>query len=166
MHEVAFVEVHIRMEVPPPGTAAGTAAKSTVGRGFTVTMVIAGALAPPGPVQVRINVAVAVSVPELCEPLTPSVPLHAPEAMQDVAFVEVHISMVDSPAAIDVSDACIDTVAGGLTEAAPPQAQSSSTQASNKNRTMDRMAYLWFFAWYVAGPARTVRRFAKSVAYN
>jgi len=43
-------------------------------------------------------------------PLVPSVPLQPLEALQDVAYAEVQVSVAEPPASIVVVDALIDTV--------------------------------------------------------
>jgi hypothetical protein len=52
VHESAFVEAHVRVELPPTATVMGVAASVTVGTEFTVTVAVASELTPPGPVQV------------------------------------------------------------------------------------------------------------------
>jgi hypothetical protein len=54
LHESAFAELHVNVELPPKATAAGAAVRVTVGTGFTVTVTVAGELVPPGPVQVSV----------------------------------------------------------------------------------------------------------------
>ena len=73
---------------------------------------VAAALVPPGPVHVKEKVVLADSAPVLCVPLTPSVPLHPPEALHEVAFAELHVSIADSPASIVVCDA-VNVAVGG-----------------------------------------------------
>jgi hypothetical protein len=43
---------------------------------------------PPGPVHVSVYLVVVVSAPVACDPLIASLPLHPPEALQEVAFVD------------------------------------------------------------------------------
>jgi hypothetical protein len=146
VHDVASVEVQARMEAPPEATSVGVAVSSTVGRGFTVTVAVAAALIPPGPVHVKENTVVVVNTPVLCVPLPVSAPLHPPEALQDVALVEVHVSVAESPAAIVVGDALIDTAGGRTTagwrttglEAPPPHADSASAGARIKSQEVER----------------------------
>jgi len=52
VHESAFVEFHVNVELPPTATATGAAARVTVGMGITVIATLAVWLVPPGPVQV------------------------------------------------------------------------------------------------------------------
>jgi hypothetical protein len=51
-----------------------------------------------------------VSAPLLCVPLVGSTPLHAPEAAQEVAFVELHANIAALPLATDAGDAVKLTV--------------------------------------------------------
>jgi len=66
-------------------------------------------------------------------PLKPGVPLHPPEATQDVAFAEDHVSIADPPASIAVCDAFIDTVGCGMTGLEPPLHADSNSDARIKN---------------------------------
>jgi hypothetical protein len=89
----------------------------------TVTVVEAVAL-PSAPVHLSVYVAVAEGV-SVVEPLVASVPDHAPDPVQDVVFVELHVSVVELPTVMAEGDAVIVAVggcaAGGLivTVAAP-----------------------------------------------
>jgi hypothetical protein len=53
VQEVAFVEVHVSVEVPPMATVCGLAVRLAVGTGTTATVTLAGGEEPPDPVQVR-----------------------------------------------------------------------------------------------------------------
>jgi len=53
VHESAFAEFHVNVELPPTATATGVAARVAVGTGITVTVAVACGLVPPGPVQVK-----------------------------------------------------------------------------------------------------------------
>jgi len=68
---------------------------------------------PPPPEQFSENVPVLVSAPVVCEPLVALVPDQAPDAVQEVAFVEDHVSAEDAPLATDVGLAASDTVGLG-----------------------------------------------------
>jgi hypothetical protein len=70
----------------------------------------------------------------LCVPLAPSDPFHPPEALQEVALVEVHVSVAESPASIVVDDAVSATLGSGTGAMAPPQAESSSAAAEFKSQ--------------------------------
>jgi hypothetical protein len=126
VQEVAFVELHMSIEAPPLTTDMGDALSNTVGAGVvtgvvtgvvvaaTVTVAVAGALTPPDdPVQVSEYDALAVNAPVLWVPLAASGPVHAPEAVQAVALVELQMSVESPPLATDVGDAARDTVGTG-----------------------------------------------------
>jgi hypothetical protein len=55
---------------------------------------------PPGPLQVNVNVVVAVTAPVDCEPWTVFVPDQAPEAAQAVALVADQFSVALLPLVI------------------------------------------------------------------
>ena len=63
VHDVALVELHISVEVPPLATVDGSAVKLAVGMTATATVAVAGALVPPGPVQLREYVVLEVRAP-------------------------------------------------------------------------------------------------------
>jgi len=98
VHVVALVEVHVKVELAPEATAVGVAASETDGGGYTVTAAMTGAVVPPGPVQVKENVAFAIRMPVLCVPLLASVPLQSPLAVHEAAWIELHVSMDVFPA--------------------------------------------------------------------
>jgi hypothetical protein len=58
---------------------------------------------------------VVVTAPVLCVPLGPCVPLQPPEAVQDVALVELHVSVEAAPLATEVGFAVNVTVGAGTT---------------------------------------------------
>ena len=71
------------------------------GGGDAITVTVADWVAdPPPPVQVRVYVEVTVGVAD-CVPETVFAPDHVPDAVQDVASVEVHESVEDWPLVID-----------------------------------------------------------------
>ena len=75
-----------------------------------VTVILANADAdPPLPVHVRVYVEFAVGE-TVSEPLTDRAPLQLPDAEQLVALVELHVSVEDWPAVIDVGVAVRVTV--------------------------------------------------------
>jgi len=78
------------------------------------TVTVADALAvPPDPVQERLKVLLLVSAPEDSLPEVALAPDHAPEAEQEVAFVEDQVSVEDPPLATNVGFAASDTVGNG-----------------------------------------------------
>jgi len=79
----------------------------------TATVALAGVLVPPVPVQVSVNVAAAVSGPVLATPLAAFAPVQPPEAVQAVAFVELHVRVDAAPLATEVGAAARVTVGTG-----------------------------------------------------
>ena len=66
MHDVALVELHVSVDVPPEATFVGFAVRMAVGTVLAVTMTVAlAAVLPPGPVQVSENAVFALSAPVL-----------------------------------------------------------------------------------------------------
>jgi hypothetical protein len=113
--DVALVELHVSVEVPPLATEIGFAVRVTVGVPGTVTVAVATPLVPPAPVQVNKYEFVAVSAAVPCVPLVALVPLQPPEAAQEVAFVELHVSVEVAPLAMEVGFAVNVTVGAGAT---------------------------------------------------
>ena len=85
----------------------------TVGVPGTVTVAVATLLVPPAPVQVNEYEFVAVSAPVPCVPLVALAPLQPPEAAQEVALVELHVSVEVPPLATEVGFAVSVTVGAG-----------------------------------------------------
>ena len=82
--------------------------------GVPLTVTVADALAvPPDPVQARLNVLVLVSAPVDWLPEVALLPDQAPEAVQEVAFVEDQVRVDDPPLVTDVGFAASDTVGTG-----------------------------------------------------
>ena len=113
MHELALVELHVSLEAPPLATDVGFAANVAVGVPGTVTVAVATLLVPPVPVQVNEYDVVAVRALVLWLPLVASAPLQPPEAVHDVALVELHVSVEAAPPATAVGFADSVTVAAG-----------------------------------------------------
>jgi len=108
---VALFEFHVSVEAPPLTTEVGFAVTVTVGAGTTVTLAVATLLVPPAPVQVNEYDPAIVRAPVLCEPLVALVPLQFPVAVQEVALVELHVSVEAPPLATEVGFAVSVTVA-------------------------------------------------------
>ena len=108
---MALLEFHVNVEAPPLTTEVGFAVNVTVGAGTTVTLAVATLLAPPTPVQVNEYEPAIVRGPVLCVPLVALVPLQFPEAVHDVALVELHVSVEAPPLATEVGFAVSVTVA-------------------------------------------------------
>ena len=111
-----MVEDQIRVEAAPLATDVGFAVRDTVGTGGVTVTVAAALPVPPAPVQARVNVLVIVSAPLDWLPEIVLVPVHAPEATQEVASVEDQVRVEDAPLVADAGLAVSDTVgAGGMT---------------------------------------------------
>jgi hypothetical protein len=100
VHDVALVELQVSVEAPPLVTVVGFAVNVAVGT--IATVAVAAALMPPGPEQVREYEAFAVRAPVLWLPPAASVPLQPPDAVHDVALVELQVSAETPPRAIVV----------------------------------------------------------------
>lgn len=88
VHAVAFVDDQDRVDEAPLVMLAGLALKLTLG-GAAVTVTVADCVAePPAPVQVNVNLVVALIATVAWVPLVASAPVQPPEAAQDVALVE------------------------------------------------------------------------------
>jgi hypothetical protein len=118
VHEVALLDVHVRVEVLPRAIVLGLALKLTVAGVPRLTVTVADCAAlPPAPLQVRAYVAVLVSAPVDCVPLTALLPVQAPEARQEVALAADHVSVEALPLATLLGPALSMRVgAAGLTE--------------------------------------------------
>jgi hypothetical protein len=101
----------VQVAEPPPGTVAENCfvAFSTIGAVCgamlmatldTVTLVETRALLPPPPLQISENVVVALSAADNREPELAKVPLQPPDAVQDVALVEVQLKVAVCPVEI------------------------------------------------------------------
>jgi len=114
---VAFVLLHVSVELAPFAMLVGDAENVTVGAvaGCCTTTVALAELDPPSPVHVSVYVAFAFSGPTLCVPLVACAPDQAPDAIQDVAFVELHVSDDMPPLAIVVGFA-VKVVVGGCAD--------------------------------------------------
>jgi hypothetical protein len=109
---VALVELHVSVEDWPAVIDVGEAVRVTVvWVAVAVTLTDADA-DPPFPVHVRVYVEFTAGE-TVSEPLTVSAPLQLPDAEQLVALVELHVSVEDWPAVIDVGEAVRVTVGVG-----------------------------------------------------
>jgi hypothetical protein len=116
LQEVALVDDQVSVDDAPLATEVGFAASDTVGAGG-VTVTLADALAlPPGPVQVREKLLLAVSMAVACCPEIALLPDQAPDAVQELASVDDQVSVEEPPLTTEVGFAASDTVgAGGVT---------------------------------------------------
>ena len=89
-----MVELQVSVELWPLATDVGFAVRVTVGTGVVVTDTEALACdVPPLPVQASVKVAAADNAPVEALPLAGLLPDHAPEAVQDVALVELQVNV-------------------------------------------------------------------------
>jgi len=96
---VAFVADHVRVLVPPALTVVGEAVKDSVGAAAVTVTVALREIDPPDPEQLSEKVEELVSAPVEIEPLVARLPLHAPEAVHEDAFVVFHVSVDALPLA-------------------------------------------------------------------
>jgi len=68
VQDVALVVDQFKVELPPEATLAGFALKEIVGGAVTVTVADWDAV-PPGPVQLTVNLVVALSAGVTCDPV-------------------------------------------------------------------------------------------------
>ena len=108
-----MVELQVSVEAPPLTTTDGFATNVAVG--MTLTSTLDTLLVRPVPVHVNEYELGIVSAPVLCEPLAPFVPLQLPEAVHEVAFVELQVKVDALPLGTDVGFAVSVTVAAGTT---------------------------------------------------
>ena len=94
---VAFVEDHDRVALEPLEMLVGLTLSEIVGTGADTEIVTDWAALPPAPVQVSANWVAAVRFEVLCEPLVALTPLQPPEAAQEAAFVDDHVSVDAAP---------------------------------------------------------------------
>ena len=94
---VALVDDQVKVELPPLATLVGLALKETLG-GLADMVTVADCEAePPAPVQVSMNLVVAISAEVLFEPLVVSPPFQPPEAVHAVAWVDDQVNIDAAP---------------------------------------------------------------------
>jgi hypothetical protein len=114
---VALETFQVKVEVPPEVIVEGEAPKLIIVgievAVFTVTVVDAVVLVPPGPLQlneyVEVDVGFTDNVPEV-----DLVPLHAPDDVHDVALVDDQVRVEEEPDVMDEGLAERVTVGVGL----------------------------------------------------
>jgi hypothetical protein len=136
VQEVALVELQVNVEDPPLAIDVRLADSVAVGTGLavTVTVAVVAVLVPPAPVQVSEYVVSVVKAPLLSVPLVAFAPVNVPpEAVQEVALVELQVNVEDPPLAIVVglaASVAMGTAGGAGTVVTgtpdPPQAARSS----------------------------------------
>jgi len=111
---VAFVLVHESAAVPFGATLVGFAVSVAVGAGGGVTATVTELLAsPPAPEQVNAKVLEAVRAGVDSVPDVARLPVQVPDAVQDVAFVLVHVSFAAPPYASVAESTLSCTVGAG-----------------------------------------------------
>jgi hypothetical protein len=114
VHAVALFEAHVRVALLPLATVLGLALMLTVTVGLALTDTVADCAAlPPGPVQLSVYVALAVSAPVDWVPCTDFVPDQAPEAVQAVAFVVAQFNVALLPLVMALGPTLKLTVGAG-----------------------------------------------------
>lgn len=114
VQEAALVLVQVSVEPPPEGTEVGFAVNVSVGAGLAARATVTDwPVEPPAPVHERLKVDVALITGDCSEPDAGLLPAHAPEAVQPVAFCELHVSVDRPPTATDVGFALNETVGAG-----------------------------------------------------
>ena len=113
VQDVALVELQVSVEVPPLAMTEGVATNVAVG--MMLTRTVDAPLVPPVPVHVKEYELGIVMAPVLCVPLVALAPLQPPVAVQEVALVELHVSVELPPLAMDVGAAVNVTVGAGTT---------------------------------------------------
>ena len=139
-HELASVEDQLRVEDSPASTLAGLTVRVTVGGGVGTTVTVAEALAlPPEPVQVRVKVVEVAKAPVDVEPLVMRLPLHPPDAVHEVAFVDDQSSVEAPPLPTLVGltrSMTAGSGGGGALLPLSPPPQAVSIEASKPRLTM------------------------------
>jgi hypothetical protein len=95
--EVALVDDHVIVALPPLTTALGPTLSVTVGIGDLTDTVADWTALPPGPVQLSEYVVLASTAPVDWEPLTALAPVQPPEALHAVAFFAAQVSVAPAP---------------------------------------------------------------------
>jgi hypothetical protein len=156
VHDVALLELHVSVEDPPLGTVDGTAVNMAVG--VIATEAVAGVLVPPGPVQVSEYDVLELRAPVPWFPLLASTPLQPPEAVHDVALLELHLSVEDPP--LGTVDGMAVNVAVGMTATGAvggalimgwtvlPQATSNSAAPVDPTKVRIRITTEFYSALY------------------
>ena len=127
------------MDAPPTVRLVGFALSVAVGGWLTTMVTAAGWLWTPAAAHVSENVVSSPSIPVLRLPLGARVPLHPPEAVQEVALAEDQVSVAEPPASIVVLDASRDATGSAVTGAVPPQADRADAAPRAQIEQMNRM---------------------------
>jgi hypothetical protein len=138
VQDVALSDVHVSVDASPGAMTEGLTANVAVGIRLTAALALA---VPPGPVQDKEYEVGPTIGPLLWLPLAASAPLHPPDAVQDVALLEVQVSVDDAPAATADGDAVrvtlgaarmlTVTATGALTPLGPAHVRENTLVAAN-----------------------------------
>jgi hypothetical protein len=114
---VALVDDHVNVLVPPPATLVGLAVSKTVTGGNDPATVTAAdwVIEPPTPTQLSVKVLFATNPVIAALPEVALSPDHAPLAVQLVALVDDHVSVLVPPLAMLVGLAVRVNVGAGAT---------------------------------------------------
>jgi hypothetical protein len=157
VHDVALLEDQVTVDAPLLAMLLGFTLIETVGAEGAeeeTETVTDCAAEPPAPVQVSVNFCVALSAALFCAPLVASEPLQPPEAVQEVASLEVQFNVDVPPLATVLGLALSDTIGAegvtgpsgvefaGADELPPPlQAASATNPASVTHALTRRVAH-------------------------
>ncbi len=116
MHDVASLDVHVRVAASPAEILAGVTDSDTVGDDGVVTVTVTVLdLVPPSPVHVNVKLVVTDKAPVAADPLVARAPLQPPLAVHAVASLDDHVRAAVAPAAMLAGLADSDTVGDGET---------------------------------------------------
>ena len=141
LHDWASCADQVIVVLWPTATIVGLAVKSTgielpelPPEPFPETEIWATAVSlPPAPVQVKTKMyCPALSISWVSVPESGKVPDHEPEAEQELASVELHVSVTLCPTVNAVGDAMMMTFGAGVVLPPPPQAVSTVARNSGK----------------------------------
>jgi hypothetical protein len=116
---VASMVDHVRVVAASCATTLGAASMVTVGLGRIPTLAVAAAM-PLAALQVSVYAAAALMGAVSSVPLVERVPDQLPDAVQLVALLDVHVSVVVAPLATAVGVAESETDTGGAAVSPPP----------------------------------------------
>jgi hypothetical protein len=111
---VALVEDQVMVAAAPLFTVVGFSVRLTPGAGAVTVTVVDWVALPPVPVQVSAKLALAVSAPVDCEPLSALLPDQPPEAVHAVALVATQVKVLLLPLATVLGFAVKVTTAVGF----------------------------------------------------
>ena len=97
LQAVALAEDQLNVALAPLATALGPTLKVTVGVGDLTDTVADCEALPPGPLQIKVYVALASMAPVDCEPIVGLLPAQAPEAVQEVALADFQVKAAVPP---------------------------------------------------------------------